>query len=92
MRGQGKKLYIVAYARFATAAQVNSELDKNKGRLGRDARVVEEIERKIRSCGGKVFYADFGQNVLRETTKYQMRHAVTPSGSKPLKPSDHSEH
>lgn len=42
----------------------NAVLVKNEGRLGRDTRVVEEIERKIHACGSKVFYADRIQNVL----------------------------
>lgn len=42
----------------------NAVLVKNEGRLGRDTRVVEEIERKIHACGSKVFYVDRIQNVL----------------------------
>ena len=49
----------------------NAVLVKNEGRLGRDARVVEEIEPKIHAYGGKVFYADRIQNVLGECQNVQ---------------------
>ena len=49
----------------------NAVLVKNEGRLGRDARVVEEIEHKIHAYGGKVFYADRIQNVLGECQNVQ---------------------
>ena len=57
---------LTAMLDFLSHGGPNAVLVKNEGRLGRDVRVVEEIERKIHACGGKVFYADRIQNVLEK--------------------------
>lgn len=91
--GRGiERPHLNAMLKHIAQGKAEAVLVMNEGRLGRDAHVVEEIERKIQALGSRVFYADKLQNALNRTTLNKTNGTVKASGIKCMNYSVHTEH
>lgn len=91
--GRGtERPYLNAMLDHIAQGKAEAVLVMNESRLGRDVYVVEEIERKVKAHGGRIFYADRLQIALGRTALQQNQGSVKPSGTKGAKHSVHSEH